>query len=205
MRCEIYLACKILVRKPLWRSSYRGRIIEIDSKEIECKGVDWIYVAKDGVLWWAFVFMVINLWVQWKAGTFFGSRLLRRTLLQGLFTYLYCAGHYSLSETYLIHATLRNWFYFRLHMIYCHSSSSTGSTTLGVFWPHWQLSSRLLYRLNSIVPYNGGCCLCFITIYVLRCEVVSLTPNPQPGGPGYLFLSGPYPYWPVWLGRPTSS
>jgi hypothetical protein len=30
-------------------------------------------------------------------------------------------------------------------------------------------------------------------IYVLRCETVSLTPNPQPGGPGYPFLSGSSP------------
>ena len=30
-------------------------------------------------------------------------------------------------------------------------------------------------------------------IYVLRGETVSLTPNPQPGGPGYPFLSGSSP------------
>jgi len=30
-------------------------------------------------------------------------------------------------------------------------------------------------------------------LYVLRGEVVSLTPNPQPGGPGYPFLSGSTP------------
>ena len=30
----------------------------------------------------------------------------------------------------------------------------------------------------------------FVTIFFLQCEVVSLTPNPQPGGPGYPFLSG---------------
>jgi hypothetical protein len=45
-----------------------------------------------------------------------------------------------------------------------------------------------------IGPSNEGCCVCLITIYVLRREVVSLTPNPQPGGPGYFSLSGLYPY-----------
>jgi hypothetical protein len=73
----------------------------------------------------------------------------------------------------------------RYNRITTSSSSSTGSTTLGGFRPHWQLSSRLL----------------IITIYVLRCEVVSLTPDPQPGGPWYFSLSGSYLYWPVWLGR----
>jgi len=33
----------------------------------------------------------------------------------------------------------------------------------------------------------------FIIIFFLRGEVVSLTPNPQPGGPGYPFLSGSSP------------
>jgi hypothetical protein len=51
---------------------------------------------------------------------------------------------------------------FRTHDILHHSvviissssSSSTGSTTLGGFWPHWQLSSRRLYRLLlSSIPW----------------------------------------------------
>jgi len=33
----------------------------------------------------------------------------------------------------------------------------------------------------------------FVTIFFLRVEVVSLTPNPQSGGPGYPFLSGSSP------------
>jgi hypothetical protein len=34
----------------------------------------------------------------------------------------------------------------------------------------------------------------FVTIFFfLQCEVVSLTPNPQPGGPGYPFSSGSSP------------
>jgi hypothetical protein len=33
----------------------------------------------------------------------------------------------------------------------------------------------------------------FVKIFFLRGEVVSFTPNPQPGGPGYPFLSGSSP------------
>jgi hypothetical protein len=34
----------------------------------------------------------------------------------------------------------------------------------------------------------------------LRCEVVSLTLNPQPGGPGYPSSSGSYPFTcPAWV------
>jgi hypothetical protein len=58
----------------------------------------------------------------------------------------------------------------------------------------------LLFRLQFIHPalIIWG----FSTILFLRCEFVSLTPNPHPGGPGYFSLSGPYPYCPVRLGRP---
>jgi len=51
----------------------------------------------------------------------------------------------------------------------------------------------------------GSCCVVFVVsvrfpilevsqqIQVLRGEIFSLTPNPQPGGPGYPFLSGSSP------------
>jgi hypothetical protein len=40
----------------------------------------------------------------------------------------------------------------------------------------------------------------------LRCEVDSLTPNPQPGGTGYPSLSGSYPFTcPVWVALPVAS
>ena len=51
------------------------------------------------------------------------------------------------------------------------SSSSDGATARGGPWP------PLGFRNN----------------YFLQGEVVSLTPNPQPGGPGYPLLSGPFP------------
>jgi hypothetical protein len=39
--------------------------------------------------------------------------------------------------------------------------------------------------------------------FFFRGEVVSLTPNPQPGGPGYLLLSGPSPSTcPAWVALP---
>jgi hypothetical protein len=45
----------------------------------------------------------------------------------------------------------------------------------------------------------------FWTVYFLRCEVVSLTPNPQPGGPGYPSLSGSYPLTcPAWVALPVA-
>ena len=43
------------------------------------------------------------------------------------------------------------------------------------------------------VPYVPRLVLGFRNNYFLQGEVVSLTPNPQPGGPGYPLLSGPSP------------
>jgi len=57
------------------------------------------------------------------------------------------------------------------------SSSSVGATVRCGLWP---VEQYFLF-LN------------FITISSLLCENVSPTPNPQPGGPGYSFLSGSSP------------
>jgi hypothetical protein len=46
----------------------------------------------------------------------------------------------------------------------------------------------------------------FWTILFLRCEVVSLTSNPQPGGPVSPSLSGSYPSTcPVWMALPVAT
>jgi hypothetical protein len=37
--------------------------IKMDLREIGIDGANWIQLAQDRVLWWAFVNMVINLWV----------------------------------------------------------------------------------------------------------------------------------------------
>jgi hypothetical protein len=51
----------------------------------------------------------------------------------------------------------------------------------------YQLSPSLLN------PSSFFLCSTFVTISFLMCGVVSPTPNPQPGGPGYHFLSGSSP------------
>jgi hypothetical protein len=48
---------------------------------------------------------------------------------------------------------------------------------------------KVHYRTHKPPPPVHAC-KCFVTISFLLCGVVSLTPNPQPGGPGYPFLSG---------------
>jgi len=35
----------------------------MDLKEVECKCMDWIQMAQDGVQWWAPVKTVLNLWL----------------------------------------------------------------------------------------------------------------------------------------------
>jgi hypothetical protein len=43
-------------------------------------------------------------------------------------------------------------------------------------------------------------------IVFLRREVVSITPNPQPGGPGYPSSSGSYPFtFPAWVPLPVAT
>jgi hypothetical protein len=48
---------------------------------------------------------------------------------------------------------------------------------------------------HQLSPSLSGFFLCstFVTISFLLCGVVSPTQNTQPGGPGYLFLSGSSP------------
>ena len=60
--------------------------------------------------------------------------------------------------------------------------SPDGATARGGPWPPLQCASRFRGLLWG-----------FVTIIFLKGEVVSLTPNPQPGGPGYPLLSGPSP------------
>jgi hypothetical protein len=56
------------------------------------------------------------------------------------------------------------------------------------------MSTRSIH--SSIRGWLSG----FWTSYFLRCEVVSLTPNPQPGGPGYPSSPGPYTLTcPAWV------
>jgi hypothetical protein len=44
------------------------------------------------------------------------------------------------------------------------------------------------------------------TIEFIRHEVISLTPNPQPGGPGYPSSSGSYPLpCPAWVPQPVAT
>jgi hypothetical protein len=58
-----------LVRKPegkrplgrprhIWEDNIR-----MDLREIRWEGVDWLHLAHDRDWWWAFVNMVMNLWV----------------------------------------------------------------------------------------------------------------------------------------------
>jgi hypothetical protein len=59
--------------------------------------------------------------------------------------------------------------------------------------PHFHLLI-LVYAVSSVVVSVRSLILeVSQQIYVLRGEIVSLTPNPQPRGPGYPFLSGPSP------------
>jgi hypothetical protein len=51
-------------KRPLGRPRCRWEDnINMDLREIGIDGVNWIELAQDRVQWWAFVNMVINLWV----------------------------------------------------------------------------------------------------------------------------------------------
>jgi hypothetical protein len=60
---------KVLVGKPKGKRPHRGpRLrwedgINMDLREISCKGVEWIHLAQVRDHWWAFVNTVMNLWV----------------------------------------------------------------------------------------------------------------------------------------------
>ena len=55
----------------------------------------------------------------------------------------------------------------------------------------WSSSSSCCIQLS--VQHLFWNCGGFRNSYFLQGETVSLTPNPQPGGPGYPLLSGPSP------------
>jgi hypothetical protein len=51
-------------KRPLGRPRHRWEEnIKLDLREIGINGVNWIQLAQDRVLWWAFVNVVMNLWV----------------------------------------------------------------------------------------------------------------------------------------------
>jgi hypothetical protein len=59
--------------------------------------------------------------------------------------------------------------------------------------------------LNNLPPFFSipRLTVWFLNSSLLWCEVVSLTPNPQPGGPGYPSSSGSYPLTcPAWVTLP---
>jgi hypothetical protein len=41
----------------------RNLIILHHIKEIQCEGVEWIYLALDRIQWWALVNVIMSLWV----------------------------------------------------------------------------------------------------------------------------------------------
>jgi hypothetical protein len=51
-------------KRPLVRPRHRWEDnIKLDLREIGINGANWIHLAQDRVQWWAFVNMVMNLWV----------------------------------------------------------------------------------------------------------------------------------------------
>jgi hypothetical protein len=77
MRWAGYVACmgegrgvyRVLVgrpkgKRPLGRPRHRWEVnIKMDLREIGINGANWIRLAQDRVQWWAFVNIVMNLWV----------------------------------------------------------------------------------------------------------------------------------------------
>jgi hypothetical protein len=77
MRWAGHVACmgvgrgvyRVLVERPkgkrlLERPRHRWENnIKMDLKETEIDGMNWIWLPQDRVQWWAFVNMVMNLWV----------------------------------------------------------------------------------------------------------------------------------------------
>jgi hypothetical protein len=51
-------------KRPLERPKHRCEdSIKMDLRETRIDGANWIQLAQDKVQWWAFVSMVMNLWV----------------------------------------------------------------------------------------------------------------------------------------------
>jgi hypothetical protein len=51
-------------KRPLGRPRHEWEDnVKLDLREIGINGVNWIWLAQDRVQWWAFVTMVMNLWV----------------------------------------------------------------------------------------------------------------------------------------------
>jgi hypothetical protein len=98
-----------------------------------------------------------------------------------------------------------------------YSSSSPHGVQYAVFhWcrilsPHIWANSLKYCFLPSLPPsiprhYSSGWALASWTIKFLWYEVVSLTPNPQPGGPGCPSLSAFYPLTcPAWVTLPVAT
>ena len=97
--------------------------------------------------------------------------------------------HFSLSFTNSLHLlTPSTWrslstFYLTLHTVLQELEDSLQLPKLYL----------VLFRPLSLNVSSLFLCSTFVTICFLLCGVVSPTPNPQPGGPEYHFLSGSSP------------
>jgi hypothetical protein len=94
--------------------------------------------------------------------------------------------------------------YRNINIIYTHrpihvSFLPLGATAQGELWPPEQSASILLYiHLRQIIWFLNN----FVFLW---CEVVSVTPNSQPGGPEFASLSGSYPLTcPAWVTLPVA-
>jgi hypothetical protein len=59
-------------KRPLGRHRHRWvDNIKMDLRETGIDGANWIRLAQDRVQWWAFVNMVMNLWVPYESRIFF--------------------------------------------------------------------------------------------------------------------------------------
>jgi hypothetical protein len=54
---------RVLVGRPKGKRPLKEDNINMDLREIGSKGENWIFLAQERVQWWAFVNMVMNLWV----------------------------------------------------------------------------------------------------------------------------------------------
>jgi hypothetical protein len=65
------------MKEATWKTyGRREGNIKMDLKQIEWKGINWIYLAQARDKWWDVVNMVINLQVPQNAGNFSTSRKL---------------------------------------------------------------------------------------------------------------------------------